>query len=84
MYCLTLALEKQATNFIFKGMADDWPIEKAHLVVKDLMRKFHPCNATSECEFSNALKLGRIGCNCREFSGCGQESKLTYLTWSCF
>jgi hypothetical protein len=55
VYCLTLALEKQATRFIFKGMTSAWPNGKAHLIVKALLQKFRPHDAMSELEFSEAV-----------------------------
>jgi hypothetical protein len=30
VYTLTLALEKDATQYIYKGMTDEWPSGKAH------------------------------------------------------
>jgi transcription termination factor NusB len=55
VYTLTLALEKDTTQCISKGMTDEWPSGKAHLIVRAFLRRFLPRDATSELEFSQAL-----------------------------
>jgi transcription termination factor NusB len=44
VYTLTLAFEKDATQYIYKGMTDEWPSGKAHLIVRALLRRFHRVN----------------------------------------
>jgi hypothetical protein len=61
VYSLTLALEKEATKFIYKGITEQWPSGQAHLIVKALLRRFRPRDATSELEFSQALMRLQLG-----------------------
>ena len=62
MYYLTLAFDQhESMKFLFKGMTTDYPNGLAHLVIKALMKKFRPKDATSNLEFMRALMRIKMG-----------------------
>jgi hypothetical protein len=52
VYTMTMALEKEATKFIYSGMTEQWQSGKAQLIVQALL---HPRDATSQLDSSQAL-----------------------------
>jgi hypothetical protein len=56
VYYLTLAFDSgESMKFIYKGFTKDYPNGLAYLVIKALMKKFKPQDATSNLEFTQAL-----------------------------
>jgi hypothetical protein len=56
VYYLTLAFEcGESMKFIYKGFTKDYPNGLAYLVIKALLKKFKPQDATSNLEFTQAL-----------------------------
>jgi hypothetical protein len=65
VYYLTLAFETPASmKFLFMGMTNpEWPSGLAHLIIKALLRKFKPEDATSGLEFIEELNKIRMSPN---------------------
>jgi hypothetical protein len=47
----------ESMKFIYKGFTKDYPNGLAYLVIKALMKKFKPQDATSNLEFTQALMV---------------------------